>query len=292
MVVAIRGGVLLLTVTLWAIEVIHVMCVQQHFADWSHEALNARLSIPLSAAGNSTTVQWSLPVVTVETSRQGRFALPGAQPQVAVLNVGAGRTWEGPVTKNELFLRWLQEPVRDPDGLAVLIDGGDLIYGGCGEAALLRAYHAIANAGGGAKVVVSAEMGGYPKNMRSVQEGPGPSGQMDKVLAAFGLRRDWTTPYVDCSRDIDAGPCSNHRVYRYLNYGFLMGPVGELRKLVSFVLAQGGTDQGQAARYCFNHSEVCTLDYGGLLSLSLHNFKRSMDEGPLALRSMDRHRDS
>uniref|UniRef100_A0A7S4R7L5 Uncharacterized protein n=1 Tax=Alexandrium monilatum TaxID=311494 RepID=A0A7S4R7L5_9DINO len=231
MVVAIRGGVLLLTVTLWAIEVIHVMCVQQHFADWSHEALNARLSIPLSAAGNSTTVQWSLPVVTVETSRQGRFALPGAQPQVAVLNVGAGRTWEGPVTKNELFLRWLQEPVRDPDGLAVLIDGGDLIYGGCGEAALLRAYHAIANAGGGAKVVVSAEMGGYPKGMRPVQEGPVPSGRLDEVLAASGLQRGWAAPYVDC-RDTYTGPCSTRRAYWHLNYGFLMGPVGELRKLV------------------------------------------------------------
>uniref|UniRef100_A0A7S4VD27 Uncharacterized protein n=1 Tax=Alexandrium monilatum TaxID=311494 RepID=A0A7S4VD27_9DINO len=289
MVVAIRGGVQLLTVTIWVAEVLHVMCRRQPSAARSHEALDAPLFIHLSVAGNSTTVQWSLPVVTVETRRQGRFALPGPQPQVAVLNAGAGRVWRGPVTKNALLLQWLQEPGRGLDGLAVLIDGGDVIYGGCGEAALLRAYHAIASAGGGAKVVVSAEMGGFPTAMRSVQEGPGPSGRMDKVLAASGLQRDWAAPYVDCSRDTYTGPCSITGVYRYLNYGFLMGPVGELRKLVSFVLAQGGNDQGQAARYCFSHPDVCTLDYGGLLSLSLHNFKRSIDEGPLAFQSVDGH---
>merc|ERR1719401_529969 len=153
------------------------------------------------------------------------------------------------------------------------MDGGNTLYGGCSEKHIKTFYDAIVKASGGAPVVGGAEVSPYPmqvlqyynRTFRTDLET-----RMHDVTRMLDVKDSWAADYADC-RDVLGGPCDDPPAYRFLNYGFLMGPAAKLAKFVEAVYKQGGFDQVAAHKYFLEHPEEVTLDYAGALSLSLHN---------------------
>lgn len=224
----------------------------------------------------------TVPIVTIETNLKENYRVPGVQGQQTTnysINTGQGEVWHKRRSKNELLLRWLRS--ADPEQLAILIDGGDVIFGGCSEADLLERYNGTVAASGGAPLVVSAEMGCFPYQYLAQYDAL--ESRKKDVLTALKRDENWIPKFADCqksaSRNAGWGKCSDPPSYKFLNYGFLMGPVKNLRSMLEFIVAHPKNmtfpagDQALAMEYMFDHPEEVTLDYAGVLSMSMHNMK-------------------
>merc|ERR1719210_54105 len=135
------------------------------------------------------------------------------------------------VTKNKLFLQWLQDAESsNPDEVAILLDGTDQIWGGCTMQEIMKRYSDTVSASGGVKLIASAAMGYYPNVPGHKQRYAAAklTNRRKAILKKHGLQRDWVAPYEHCINN--PGPCSNPPEYQYLNYGFMMGPVRDLRE--------------------------------------------------------------
>lgn len=189
-------------------------------------------------------------------------------------------------TKNGVLMKWLKTAAaQDPEKLVVLVENGDVVFGGCSGEQMRTYYEAIRDASGGAKVVASAEVSPYPSDMMpyynrtfraDLEE------RMSKVSRALDVKENWAADYADC-RDPLGGPCDSPPTYRFMNYGFVMGPAHALEKFVTEVYQAGGFDQMAAQTYFLKHPEEVTLDYTGNLALSLHNIAED-DESPLSIK--------
>lgn len=241
-------------------------------------------------------------VVTVETRAGDPMKLPGRNAGTGdtsmVKNVGAGEKWHYYRTKNGLMLKWINETIeRNPDQLAIMIDGGDMVFGGCDEAFLMRKYTATLEASGGGPnmtVVMSAETGCYPKDM----------GKMFRKSADLEARRarvahevsnltaDWVKDHAPCT-DRRVAPCDASPAYRYPNWGWVMGPVKSLKPLFEFVYhdgRRGELDQERAEWWVMAHQDHITLDYAGSMVLSTHQMVhgRPESEAPVQIRVNDK----
>lgn len=196
-----------------------------------------------------------------------------------VTNVGAGKPWSGLKTKTEYFIDWLESDTGSPDRMIVLVDGGDVVYGGCSEQDLLQRYHNIIAWSHGAPpitnsthfhglVVLGAELGAYPPSQAAKYV---PFGDRQRWVISRTASPDAYSRFADC-RDTRVGPCSQPLAMQYLNSGFYMGPahavLSMLREVKEFF-----NDQQGAAEAMFKHPDLYTLDYLGDMVLNLHNFK-------------------
>merc|ERR1719221_1498951 len=69
--------------------------------------------------------------------------------------------WEK--TKHGLLVKQLKHMEHDDPGkLAIIVDAGDVVFGGCSEKDLTALYNGIVEASNGAKIVASAEVSPYP----------------------------------------------------------------------------------------------------------------------------------
>jgi len=219
---------------------------------------------------NKTSLFSAVKLVTVESRLQtSQFPLPG-RPGAIVTNLGFQKKYvDGWLQRWLPFSGWLQRQ-GDPSKLVAFLDGGDVLYGGCDEKQFLRDYHKIVHASGGAPVVFSAEMGYYPPDrlfrnggITSKRDYSKLDQRRQAVLKEFGLagNQNWTS--------------KNH--LRFLNAGFLVGPISKVKELLDFtdhdktryLGKEGDHDQGAFAQYMVRHPEVVTLDYAGSLSLSI-----------------------
>ncbi|CAK0825255.1 unnamed protein product [Prorocentrum cordatum] len=246
----------------------------------------------------------SISIVTVETRAGDPMKLPGrnagAGADTSVKNVGVGHPWKYYRTKNGLMLKWINETFqKDPETMAIMIDGGDMVFGGCDEQFLSRKYKEILKASGGGsnmKIVMSAETACFPIDM----------GWRFRENATWEMRRsavnkqvenlpdDWVLPYTPCS-DKKVAPCDANNIgYRYPNWGWVMGPVKDLLPLFEFVYnkgIRGSMDQARAQWWMLYNPDRATLDYAGSLVLSTHQMAHGRPESkaPLEIKLDERN---
>lgn len=192
--------------------------------------------------------------------------------------IGAGRAWVDLRTKAQLFSEFTQKVAkRSPDQIVVLLDD-DVIYGGCSDAELLRDYDLITKATG-AKVVMGAEYGAYPRVQLATLHGNSTfENKRQAQLNAHHLPLNPYAAHADCPPNLpkrcECGPCSSPPRYQHINSGFYMGPA----RLLLPVLESAGTgahvcDQVNTYNHLVQHPEDLTLDYTGKLVLTLARFK-------------------
>jgi len=245
--------------------------------------------IPLDPAAGEVTF------VTAETRgepmllKYGRF---GGR----VLNLGTGTKWDGYETKVKLLRRWLHDQLAagKGDDLVAFFDGSDVIWGGCELRHFIRAYHRIANRSG-AKVVFSAELVCGEQDCNKVPDVPY---WAIKIAGGRPLNGGFWKKYVDgcdktwdddCSSRRDCGglaACSVPPSVKFLNSGFVMGPVEDLFRLMDWSMNNYKKysvwgDQSVFAVYWLKHQEEVTLDYLGELALSLSDMRWDILEKPL-----------
>jgi len=197
-----------------------------------------------------------LQLVTVET-RPNRTKVPG------IKNVGFNQTWQGFMTKLELMSQWLDEQ-KDDEALVIFVDGEDTLFGGCSQEQFMRDYQDIVNRSGGAEVVTGAERGCYEIPRPWYCEG------VPKVPE--WAVRDWTR--AAGGREIGGSHLDRDGQMRFVNSGFIMGPVGKLRQVFQTSLEDMQNwrhegrlrgDQYYVARYILGHGESAVPDYGSSL---------------------------
>jgi hypothetical protein len=253
-------------------------------------------------AGYQTAVRHigSISVVTVETRAGDPMRLPGRNSgnnsDAKVRNLGAGQPWNYYRTKNGLMLKWLSEAIeKDPDAMAIMIDGGDMVFGGCDESFLMSKYQKILSASGGGpsmRMVMGAETACFPfHNAKFFRDNSTWEARRSAVNREVeNLADDWVLPWSPCG-DTKIAPCDPkpERAYRYPNWGFVMGPVKDLQPLFEFVYNQGSNqvmDQALAQWWMVTHSDRITLDYAGSMVLSLHQmaYGRADSQAPLEVK--------
>jgi len=243
-------------------------------------------------------------IVTVETREGDPMTLPGRNAgdhaDTSVKNVGVGHPWKYYRTKNGLMLKWINETFQeDPGTMAIMIDGGDMVFGGCDEKFLWWKYKEILKASGAGpnmKIVMSAELACYPIDMgRYFRESTAWEQRRSAVNKQVeNLPDDWVLPYTPCS-DKKAAPCDKkNRAYRYPNWGWVMGPVKDLLPLFEFVYnkgKKGSMDQRLAQQWMLSYPDRATLDYAGSLVLSTHQMAHGRPEsaGPLEIKMDKMH---
>jgi len=238
-------------------------------------------------------------IVTVETRAGDPMKLPGRNAGVhadtSVNNVGVGEPWKYYRTKNGLMLKWINETFqKDPGTMAIMIDGGDMVFGGCDEGFLWWKYGQILKASGAGpnmKIVMSAELASFPIEMgwRFRENTTWEQRRSAVNKQVENLPDDWVLPYTPCSDKMFA-PCdSENMAYRYPNWGWVMGPVRDLLPLFEFVYnkgIKGSMDQSRAQWWMLSHPDRVTLDYAGSLVLSTHQMAHGRPEsaGPLEIK--------
>lgn len=256
-----------------------------------------------------------IPVLTVETRINHRaLFFPGA-PGSIVRNIGFNHTWQKKAkTKNQIFQEYIDARMETPDQLVIMVDGGDVVWGGCDSNFLRSTYESIVNASNGAKVVLGAEFSVYPlswmRHAKAVMRREKFELRRQAVLEALGhpvVKRPWDAQWqrllktrASKNDDVESGDfkqfpiiddmyadrsictqrrsfCSDPPRYQYANYGFVMGPIGELKPLIDKINADQmlnpkAIDQGTVVWYHMYHQKAVTLDYSGTLMLNMHNF--------------------
>jgi len=230
--------------------------------------------------------------LSVETRLSADFSMLGA-PGRPVVNLGAGAAWDSWALKPRLYQQHLAELVgRQPSRIVLLVDGVDMLHGGCSEKELMEAYRATVGASGGAPVVFGAEHCCFPWRphcdwYRNFTR------RRDSVLAARGLQGPYEA-FADCRRCRDLeeplldSHCSSPPAYQHLNSGFVMGPAASLLAVLAVWLgrytAEKGTDQLQAHKVLFERADLVTLDYAGGLVLNVGDMSDSVVDGLLDVR--------
>lgn len=217
-------------------------------------------------------------IVTVATNRGARYEMPGAPgPPVTYVNVGAGEEWHGMRTKTDTLFRWLQNAtLQMPDQLAILADGGDVLFGGCSEDDLIGRYQALIRASGGARVVAGAELTLFPffKGQHTVCQYN--TRRRVEMLAALGSKE--RNPYsliALASRQPFIPNCAVLPSYQFANGGFLMGPISALRE-VQAGMAAAWDEQAGLHKYALEHPDQVVLDYEGSIVLNSLRWVRSV----------------
>lgn len=244
-----------------------------------------------------------IPVVTVDTHNDDAFIKMDGAEGITMCNVGVHGEWRSMLTKNEMLLDWLEDQLPNyKEELVIVVDAHDMMYGGCAMDKLLSAYKSIYTATG-APVIVSAGMGLFPKDEKyTTQRYAELRKRRQLVMKAAGLPEDVWRRQSNVSRpkcaSANASSCSEATDYEFMNYGFLLGTVGALHGLVSYVVqtvppglldsmrgflapaqrVEEASDQGVAAMYMFDHPGEVTLDYSMSLVATLHDMPRELLE--------------
>lgn len=284
-------------------------CISMLQTHTQHDSIKRKVSFATHSGTVSASIdpgtpltEQEIPLVTVNTFDDRRhFPVPGV-PGRHFINLGAGKSWGGYTTKINLIQEWLEDVMlpRDPDGIAVLVDSGDVLNGGCTEDELRSRYKSISSASGGASVVFGAELGIWPASLKEPGRYKNFDSRRKAVQQLLLLSDESYGQYANvtlCQERMHISPCSLPPAYQFLNAGFIMGPAKTLHKVytgmlqlsVSRIGAElnmsipdgGWDDQAAAAEYMFSHENDVTLDYTGSLSIELPMFHDPMKYGLL-----------
>jgi len=181
---------------------------------------------------------------------------------------------------------WTQ---RNAQKIVAIHYSGEVLYAGCSENTILYKYNQIiAAAGNTSTIVMAAEVSpfhpelGYRYDLAETAiVGP----QRNASLEAFGLPLNWASTYADCT-DPKAGACNSPPKYQYANPAFIIGPVSDIAEM--FEGMQSFWDDSEhryLTEYFLKNSDKVTLDYAGVLAMSLHNMKLAPSTIPVTVAS-------
>lgn len=214
-----------------------------------------------------------------------------------LINIGTGHKWHDYKTKVALLAEWLRtraeeearkDVAKEGPELIAFIDGSDVFWGGCDPDYFLRSYQQIVN-GSGARIVFSAEVVCGEQDCNAVPDVPAWANEIGgKDLNsgfwgkfAIGCKGTWND---QCAAKRDCGfwaPCSEPPAVKFLNSGFIMGPVQELKDMLDWTIGHYDNtsvwgDQSAFAVYWLQNQANVTLDYTGALALSLSDMSHEL----------------
>lgn len=174
-------------------------------------------------------------VLTVETRvNETSIPVPGVYGR-KFTNVGAGLTWGGWKWRAEQYMKWLNQAARkNPDGVVVVADYTDVIFGGCSDDDFLELYWGIVNASGGARVVISGNNRLFPPSLLKFQERTNLTFEQfadrrHRVQRLRGLNDTSYLKYVNWTRcDLDDWQPSCSKTYKFGQAGVVVGTAGAL----------------------------------------------------------------
>jgi hypothetical protein len=213
-------------------------------------------------------------VTTVDTRGWPEHQLngPNGWGNFTVHNVGAGKKWDGFKTKIDLMKEYISG--LPDDMLVVFVDGGDMMYGGCDMNDLVERYRKVSNATG-APIIAGAETNCFEGPCVGDACGCGSTYPQHARNASLSLINLTT-------KDIDAWQQDEGQGYKFLNSGWLMGPVGKFKEFYDKTLEFGlwwteeckrkglrvETDQHWVQQMFQDHQDLVSVDYTTLL---VHN---------------------
>lgn len=220
----------------------------------------------------------SIPIFSFDTLVQDEeMSAWGAGMGDNITNIGAGLHWGGIKSKTcairdqakQLMSKGISTPV-------VFIDGGDVLYGGCGESELSSRYKMTVANCGGSELIFGAELGLYPDPEKFTEGYEKFSGRWESVMHEANLSEHSYAKYVKCIDGI-AGPCSQPPRIQFLNGGFVMGPPNMIHTAYDFACAKlqetnGNSEQRYLHQFLLSNGDTTCLDYSSSLVLNLHQF--------------------
>jgi len=215
----------------------------------------------------------SIPIFQVDTgSFDEEVPAKGASMEDTITNIGAAGYWHGMATKtcairdkaNDLMSKGVRTPV-------IFVDGGDVLYGGCGESEFASRYSMTVENCGGAELIFGAELNLWPNDRHINEQYESISGRWKSVLSAANLNESSYSKYIGCS-----GPCSTPR---FLNSGFVMGPPSLIHAAYEdackhLLKSRKNSEQRWLHPFFFANMKTTCLDYSNNLQLNLHGFKQ------------------
>lgn len=219
----------------------------------------------------------SIPIFEIDTRVEDEErSVWGASMEHNLTNIGAGIRWEGMKTKTcairdhakQLMSKGISTPV-------IFIDGGDVLYGGCGESELLSRYYTIVANCGGSELVFGAELGLYPRLQKFTVGYQRFHGRWESILHAANLNERSYARYIKCLPSV--GPCPQPPLAQFLNSGFIMGPPHMIHSAYEFACANlietdGPSEQRYLHEFFLSNEDTTCLDYSSNLVLNLHQF--------------------
>lgn len=189
-------------------------------------------------------------------------------PGISMENSGAGQ----PTVKRykfRYFFKWLQK--QDLETLVVMADT-DVVYGGCDLGHLVREFLHLTRAVG-KKVVSGAEFGIFPKTDNdTLKQYAALDEQLLRAHEAFGSHPDNFTQLANCPPW--GSPCSDPPRYKFVNGGFYMGQVKDLkREFLAMMRMPEQDDQGDLTElHLRGASNDLIPDVTGRLCLEMYGF--------------------
>lgn len=262
------------------------------------ERLSWRMMHPQTQTTTTTTT--ARPVITFVTAEtRGNPLLKSVgsfeeEFNSSIINIGMGHQWHNFKTKVKLLQAWLdkraeheakRDTIKDGREIIVFVDGSDVFWGGCRYDDFVKTYQNIVSKSG-ASIVFSAEVVCGEQDCNRVPEIPNWAVEManGKNLSggfwkefAVGCKGTWNDK---CSAKRDCGfwaPCAVPPAVKFLNSGFFMGPVEDLKDMLDWTWENYDNtsvwgDQSSFAVYWLDGPKdkaKITLDYSGDLALSL-----------------------
>jgi hypothetical protein len=214
---------------------------------------------------------------TVETRTYTQSFLLGKNGP-CIKNLGVNKAWRGYFTKMILFQAFVRKQMHEhgPDQLLALIDGADMIFGGCEPQDLVQRYWQVRNLSKGVSVVAGAENCNWPPTIGDTGRYWNIRNRRLHMLKEQNLGQD---PYANWYRGPKHAYCNG---YFHANSGFLMGPAVDLLEVLRCMagFGRGKTDlddtlyddQRGLVECLFRHPDKITLDYAGSIVLDMFGF--------------------
>eukprot|EP00933_Yihiella_yeosuensis_P004903 TRINITY_DN10930_c0_g2_i1.p1 TRINITY_DN10930_c0_g2~~TRINITY_DN10930_c0_g2_i1.p1 ORF type:complete len:317 (-),score=58.32 TRINITY_DN10930_c0_g2_i1:225-1175(-) len=178
-----------------------------------------------------------------------------------ITNVGAGKTFTGWKSRVETYQQYFNNTGNklQDDDLAVVLDGGDVAWGGCSKHNFEERFIGL-TAGSKTKILFGGEMNCYQNDCANV---PAPPAKFNANWPAYG------SCCGGCS-------CTNPISLRYLNAGFYAGRVKDVRNMLNEIIPKfseytHGTndDQNGYATYWLKNKDTMSIDYSTKLVVNL-----------------------
>jgi len=175
---------------------------------------------------------------------------------------------------------------RRAEKTMILHSSGDTLFGGCTEAQIDAKYNAIiaaaAAAGSPATIVAAAEVSPSPVDMGMKYSMPKYSWTETRrttTLSNLSIADGWASTYASCT----GSPCDRANKYRYAHAGFIMGPLEDLLAMFEGMDLTTTSMQRFINDYYLKNPDKMTLDYGGILAMTLNDMNNA--GGPVLVAS-------
>jgi len=164
---------------------------------------------------------------------------------------------------------------RAPTRMVLVHSTGDTLYGGCDENTISAKYDQIIGASPGSpKIVVGGEVSPYPSDLGAKYASGTAEASRLAILNAFSLGTNWAAAYANCTGELNS-ICDSTPTYKYANSNFIMGPAEDVYAMLEELTTYTSLANRKVTEYFFEHPDLVTIDYGGILSLSMHNMVKS-----------------